>query len=202
MKKLIIFSIMIITAFSSFAQAVPGNDENIPYLVTFGSNSETAWGDNDFCQIIFFSIPKDITTPIYIRVFDPEIGGLNDEQKGAWNTKMFYGIYGGKGACSHEDAQKANKNGKYDSGTLLASKTFATDPNYDNKWYSFGPFNPTEGELLPDYGGNVFKILVEGTAGDDGNMYRLFLSTSPTENRPVEGALPFILSTSFVCTII
>jgi hypothetical protein len=197
MKKIFVLTLFVIGALIVKAQPVPGADENIPFLVTFGSAGETAWGDNDFTQIIFFSIPKDITKPIYIRVFDPEVGGANDEQKGAWNTKMFYGIYGGKGACSNEDAQKANKGGKYDSGTLLSSKTFSTDANTDNKWHTFGPFNPSEGELLPDYGGNVFKIIIEGTSGDDGNMYRLFLSSSSTENKPVEGAFAFYFKYKF-----
>ncbi|MFT3740461.1 MAG: hypothetical protein QM786_17065 [Breznakibacter sp.] len=197
MKHLMICFLILTGFLEAKAQPVPGIDENIPFLVTFGSNSETAWGDNDFCQIIFFSIPKDFTAPIYIRVFDPDISGAHDEQKGGWNTKMFYGVYGGKGACSNEDAQKANKNGQYDSGTLLASKTFGSDPGYDNKWYTFGPFNPSEGEMLPEYGGNVFKFLVEGTAGDDGNMYRLYLSSSSSENRPVEGAFAFYFKYKF-----
>lgn len=179
------------------AQPVPGADENIPYLVTFGSDGEKAWGDNDFCQIIFFSVPKDITTPVFIRVFDADIGGVHDEQKSDWNTKSFYGIYGGKNACSNPDAQKSNLDGSYDSGTLLATKTFGQNDDLDNKWYSFGPFNPTEGELLPDFGGNVFKVIIEGTQGDDGNMYHLFLSTSKTENRPVEGAFAFYFKYKF-----
>ena len=41
------------------AQPVPGVDENIPFLITFGSGSETAWGDDDFLQIIFFAVPED-----------------------------------------------------------------------------------------------------------------------------------------------
>jgi hypothetical protein len=179
------------------AQPVPGTDENIPYLVTFGANAEKSWGDNDFCQIIFFTVPKDVTKPVYFRVYDPEIVGVVDEQKGEWDTKMFYGVYGGKGACSNPDAQKSNLDGNYDSGTLLSSKTFKSDPETDGKWYTFGPFNPTEGELLPDFGGYVFKIIIEGVSGDDGNMYHLFLSTSKTENKAVEGGFAFYFKYKF-----
>lgn len=196
-KKWLIALLILVSHYNVWAQPVPGTDENIPFLVTFGGASEKAWGDDDFCQIIFFSIPKDVTTPIYIRVFDPDISGVNDEQKGEWSTKMFYGIYGGKGACSTEDAQKSNLNGNYDSGTLLSTKTFGSDASFDNKWHSFGPFNPTEGELLPEFGGNVFKFICEGTGGDDGNMYRLFLSSSPTANVAVEGAFAFYFKYKF-----
>lgn len=196
-RKIALTAFALLGSFIMQAQPVPGTDENIPFLVTFGSGSEMAWGDDDFCQIIFFSIPKEVTKPVYLRVFDPDISGVNDEQKGEWNSKMFYGIYGGKGACSSEDAQKSNLKGNYDSGTLLATKTFASDAAMDNKWHSFGPFNPSEGELLTDFGGNVFKFICEGTSGDDGNMYRLFLSSSATANVPVEGAFAFYFKYKF-----
>ena len=42
-----------------YGQAVPGKDENIPFLVTFGKSGETSWGDDDFNSIFFFTIPKD-----------------------------------------------------------------------------------------------------------------------------------------------
>ena len=56
-------------------QPVPGKDENIPFLVTFGKEGKTSWGDADFYQVFFFSILKDYTKPVYIRVFDPDCGG-------------------------------------------------------------------------------------------------------------------------------
>lgn len=38
---------------SIYAQPVPASDENIPYLMTFGSKAETSWGDDDFSQTFF-----------------------------------------------------------------------------------------------------------------------------------------------------
>ncbi len=179
------------------AQPVPAVDENIPYLVTFGSDGDTAWGDNDFCQIIFFSVPESYSLPFFVQVFDPDTGGEIDEKKGEWDTTTRFSVYGGEGACSEEDARRINQNGKYLSGSLLASKTFAEDGRFDNKWYTFGPFNPSEGELLPDYGGYIFKIVVQGLEGDDGNLYRLFLSTDKIERHPVEGAFAFYFKYKF-----
>lgn len=196
-KKILLLALLVFQISNLNAQPVPGVDENIPYLVTFGSDGEKAWGDNDFCQIIFFAVPKDVTTPIFIRVFDPDIGGKHDEQKGDWDTKSFYGIYGGSGACSDEDAQKSNLSGSYDSGTLLSTKSFKVNDDTDDNWYSFGPFNPSEGEDLPEFGGNIFKIIIEGTQGDDGNMYHLYLSDSKTSNHPIEGAFAFYFKYKF-----
>jgi len=197
MRHNILLYLLLLLSIKTFAQPVPSVDENIPYLVTFGKEGEQAWGDNDFTQIIFFSVPKNHTEPIYIRVYDPDIGGVLDEQKGEWNTRMKYSIYGGKDACSNEDARKMNLGGNFKSGTLLGTKTFAENARYEKEWYTFGPINPTEGELLPDYGGYIFKMIIEGIEGDDGNLYRLYLSQLSTENQPVEGAFAFYFKYKF-----
>jgi len=169
------------------SQSAPATDENIPYLVTFGGNSLTSWGDDDFCQIFFCLIPSSHTAPVYIRVFDPDTGGDLDEFKGEFNTVTDFSVYGGKSCWSDTSAQIFNKNGNYKSGYLLSSKSFAADIKYDKKWFNFGPFNPSEGEYAEIFGGNILKIIAKGISGDDGNLYKFFLSTSPTENIPVEG---------------
>ncbi len=197
MRHNILLYILLFLSVKTFAQSVPAVDENIPYLVTFGKDGEQAWGDNDFTQIIFFSIPKDHTEPIYIRVFDPDVGGELDEQKGDWDTRMKYSIYGGKEACSNDDARRMNLGGNFRSGTLLGTKSFTENARYEKQWYTFGPINPTEGELLPDYGGYIFKVIIEGVGGDDGNLYRLYLSQLSTENQPVEGAFAFYFKYKF-----
>lgn len=173
------------------AQPVPAEVENINFLVTFGPKADKTWGDDDFSQTFFFIIPENCKTPIYIRVFDPDTGGLNDEMNGTWDTEEIYYVFGGKGAYTNPDAQETEPKGNYKSGNMLASKKFGVNPQYDNKWYTFGPFNPSEGEYVKEFSGYIFKVICDGLKGDDGNMYRYFLSTSPTENRPIEGANAF-----------
>jgi hypothetical protein len=180
-----------------FSQPVPTEDENIPFLVTFGNKAPTSWGDNNFEQTFFFVIPENFKKPIYIRVFDPDIGGANDELNGVWDTQTRFSVFGGKGCWSDPDAQGVDPVGNYKSGNLLATKTFGEDPKYDNNWYTFGPFNPTEGEYIKKFSGNVFKITAEGIAGDDGNLYRYYLSTEPNENKPVEGSNAFAYKWTF-----
>ncbi|MCW3805173.1 hypothetical protein [Plebeiibacterium marinum] len=197
MQRNILLFFLVLSSLKLIAQPVPAVDENIPHLVTFGKEGDKAWGDNDFTQIIFYSVPKDHTEPIYIRVFDPDVGGTVDEQKGEWDSRMKYSIYGGEGACSNDDAKKINLSGNFKSGTLLGTKSFTENERYDGKWYTFGPFNPTEGEYLPDYGGYIIKVVIEGVDGDDGNLYRLFMSQLPTENQQVEGAFAFYFRYKF-----
>jgi len=170
----------------AFSQQVPAIDENIPYLVTFGANSSTSWGDDDFCQIFYCVIPKSQTGPIYLRVYDPDTGGSLDELKGKFNTVINFSIFGGKG-CWSDAVQNSQSLANNKKGFLLASKSFGVDIKYDKKWYTFGPFNPSEGEFIEKLGGRVFKIIAQGVSGDDGNLYQYFLSTSPDKNAPVEG---------------
>src|SRR5665647_1978404 len=74
------------------AQPVPSKDENIPFLVTFGKEGKTSWGDDDFNEIWFFTIPRDFKQQFYIRVFDPDCGGENDEIQGEFNTKTLFSV--------------------------------------------------------------------------------------------------------------
>ncbi len=191
MNRFLLILILISAHHFSNAQPVPAGDENIPFLMTFGANSETSWGDDDFSQTFFFSIPKDFKEPVFIRIYDPNIGGEYDEINGVWDTKTTYSVYGGKECYTHKDAQETSPAGNYKSGNLLAVKTFGEDPQYDKKWYTFGPFNPTEGEYISKFDAYIIKVIADGIIGDDGNMYRYFLSIMQNQNKEVEGGNAF-----------
>ena len=174
------------------AQPVPAEVENIPQLMTFGPKADKSWGDDLYPQIFFFFVPETYKGSVFIRVFDPEAGGQFDELNGIWDTQCTFSLYGGKGAYSNPEACETEPKGNYKSGNMLASKTFGADAKYDMKWYTFGPFNPTEGEHTKEFsGGYVIKVICEGISGDDGNAYRYFLSTSGTENKAIEGGNAF-----------
>ena len=197
MKKYLLFIFFTIASVGVIGQPVPAEDENIPYLMTFGPKADTDWGDDDFSQTFFFVIPPEHTSPIFIRIFDPDCGGEVDEINGFWDTRITYTVFGGVGCHSEEDAKGIDPIGNYKSGNVLATKTFGENPRYDNNWFTFGPFNPTEGELDEKYGGYIFKLICEGIAGDDGNMYQYYVSTSQTENKRIEGANAFAYEYSF-----
>ncbi|WP_306639723.1 hypothetical protein [Sanyastnella coralliicola] len=197
MKTAILFCFCSLLALGLFAQPVPAEEENIPYLVTFGKNADPSWGDDDYCQTFFFSIPSDQKTPFYIRVYDPDCGGEIDEMKETFNTMTRFSVFGGKSCITDDDARSVDPIGNYKSGTLLASKTFGGQAEYDEKWYTFGPFNPVEGELSEKYGGYIFKMICEGVRGDDGNLYKYYLSNSPDANESVEGGNAFTFEYTF-----
>jgi len=180
-----------------WSQSAPAEDENIPYLVTFGGNSETSWGDDDFCQIFFFMVPESHTEPLYIRVYDPDTGGELDEGKGEFNTTVKFSVYGGNGAWDNEDAKHVNPVGTYESGNLLGSRSFTQSGRFDQEWYTFGPFHQKEGEYVEKFGGYVFKVIAKGISGDDGNLYKYFMSTDRKENRALEGGNVFTYEYTF-----
>lgn len=180
-------------------QPVPGQDENIPLLVTFGKNGSTEWGDDDFSQTFFIAVPPDFKDKFYIRIFDPDTGGENDEIKGVWDSRMLYSVYGGKGVDPEKNPESRGiqPTGGYKSGTLLASKIFGYDPQYDNKYYTLGPFIVTQGDLNEKWNKYMFKIICDGISGDDGNLYKYFISRDPDKNIPIEGANAFTYEYTF-----
>lgn len=180
-----------------FSQPVPSDEEKIKFLVTFGKQAPPDFGDDDFTQILFFVVPEKCSNPLYIRVFDPDVGGTHDEKSVSFNSRTKFSIYGGTGTHIAEQIRKTGAEGDVHSGILLASKIFDKSVTYDSQWYTFGPFNPTEGELQPEYGGYVFKFIVEGLEGDDGNLYNLFLSSRKDNNAPIEGGNCFYYECSF-----
>ncbi|WBA40399.1 hypothetical protein [Hymenobacter canadensis] len=194
-----LFSVFFLTisGFSAWAQAVPSPGENIASLVTFGAQADPSWGDDDFTQTFFFLVPKQNRQPVYIRVFDPDCGGQLDEKRFNWNTTTEFSLYGGPGTHSAPDARKPKPGGNFRSGTLLKQVKFGANAKYDGKWYTFGPLNPLEGEYVPEFDGYVFKVIAQGKAGDDGNLYRYFFSTSPTQNVAVEGGNAFTYQYAF-----
>jgi hypothetical protein len=195
--KAILILIICFKFIDGYGQRVPNESESIDYLVTFGKEASSSTGDDDHVQVFFFTIPMTYDQPFYLRVFDPDTGGEHDEVKGTYNTKCKFAIYGGDGTFTNEDARKTDPSGNFKSGNVIASKIFGSEASYDSKWYGFGPFNPSEGEASSDMKGRVFKIIVEGIAGDDGNAYRFFLSVNTEKNIPVEGANAFTYEYTF-----
>ena len=195
--RIVLITIYLLYAVGAWAQPVPAAEENIPFLVTFGEQAETSWGDDDFSQVFFFVVPERVTDPIYIRVFDPECGGEHDEINEEFNTMTRFSVYGGEGCLSAEASKSTDPVPFHDSGVQLASKTFGSKGEYDNNWYTFGPFNPIEGEFQPQHEGYIFKVICHGIRGDDGNLYRYFMSLNPDDNQPVEGGNAFTFEYTF-----
>jgi hypothetical protein len=161
-----------------------GNDFSL--LATFGyMSNENSNGTASF-QEIYFAVPLKMNTSFYVRIFDPDCGGLNDVAAGHYETNTQFSFFGGAG-CLSEPSVPAMP-----SGELLSKALFAREKLVDDQWVSIGPFDPAEGETIEAYPGYAFfKIVVEGVTGNDGNLYSLYLSMQPDRNRPLSGGTLF-----------
>ena len=174
-----------------FSQVVPVKNNHADFLIVFGPDSRTGAGDDDHSQVVFFQVPTSYDKPVYFRVFDPEIGGVFDVMNGEADSEATYSVYGGKGAFSNPEARSTNPAGNYKSGELLGTKTFLSDDEYDGKWFSIGPFSPTEGEVDEAEEFYTFKVIIEGTKGNEGNAYKLYMSGDWVGNFQIEGSRSF-----------
>lgn len=178
------------------------------YLGTYGAEPgfSAPNGDDDQVQVLFLELPN---TPgsVYIRVFDPDCGGSTlDIQNGlAWDTPFIYTVYGGSNAYTHPDAQSAHPVAGVSSGVVLTTAVFTENSGTDGNWYTFGPLNVTDGELVN--GQRVFKLSIvagpeppfaAGTYLADLNLYNVVLSTSPTVNTAPSGSRIFAFSWTFL----
>ncbi|QKG53319.1 hypothetical protein [Hymenobacter sp. BRD67] len=188
-----LLGLLLAAAAGAAAQAVPNPGEKIESLVTFGPQAPITSGDDDFTQTFFFLVPAAERRPIYIRVFDPDCGGQLDAKVGEFNTRTEFSLYGGPGTHSAKgatDPRPASPAGP-PSGRLIKQQTFGVEPAYDGGYFTFGPLNPLEGELVEQFQGYVYKVVVRGVSGNDGNLYRFFLSSSPNLNVPIPGGNAF-----------
>ncbi len=190
-------ALLALASASALAQPVPNPGERIENLVTFGAQADTKWGDDDHTQTFFFLMPEAQRQAVYIRIWDADCGGKNDDLKGAANTTTSFSLYGGAGAFSGPQARDPRPTNPVPPGRLLQSHTFGADPKYDGQWFTFGPLNPLEAEATEEFKGRVFKVVARGLTGNDGNLYRYFFSTSPSENIPVEGGNAFTYEYGF-----
>ncbi len=121
-------------------------------------------------------------------MFDPDCGGKNDEINGDYNTNTMFSIYGGKGVDpdQNQESKGSGSGMNYKGGTQLVTKVFGNEKLYDNKYYTFGPFVPSSGDFNKKYNAWLFKVVIEGISGDDGNLYRFFMSRDPRIDVPIQ----------------
>ncbi|QTA90208.1 PKD domain-containing protein [Desulfonema magnum] len=157
----LLWMLIIITTPGAFAQ------ENI-LLITYGADSRTIEGDNDHQQEIIIRIPETVKDNLYVRIFDPDVGGVLDDKFGfhkGFDTKTRFTLYG---------------------AGQIKSEIFAADKTKDNSWHTFARFSPKEGDLKD--GHYFFKLRIEGLEGDDGNVFDVAVSEFPDKNRKPGGA--------------
>jgi hypothetical protein len=187
-------------AYTTLNPPSPNTTLETGYVVTFGPDASMGDGDDDQVQVIFLDVPASYAGSLYFRIFDADTGGDADEQNGAWDTTTTYTLRGGSGAYSLPNARSSHPDSTgINSGTLLTQTVIGNDGAYNNNWnLVFGPYSAGDGEE-PVIGSSrrVFKLVVEGASGNDGNFYNVALSTDPLTNTAPAGSRALAYSWTF-----
>jgi hypothetical protein len=185
-------------AYTVFNPPSSGTTLETGYVSTFGPGAPLSVGDDDHVQVIFFEVPDGTPDSIYVRIFDADTGGGQDENiAGPWDTTIRYTLRGSTGAYTHLEARLPRPTSAgIDSGTLLTQTVIGDAAAYDGNWnLVLGPYSASDGELVGS--SRVLKLAVEGNGGDDGNLYNVALSTDPLANTAPAGSRVFAYSWTF-----
>ncbi|MEK0086023.1 PKD domain-containing protein [Benzoatithermus flavus] len=165
-----------------------------PLSVVYGRAAATGEGDPDFREVIYLRIPDDTRERLYLRVFDPDIGGAHDLLYGTWDTAMRYVLFGGSGAEVEAPPLPARSGGSRGKGTertavaepprpggeVLADVTVGEDATADDAWRTLASVMPEQGAHVG--GAYVFRLEVDGIAGNDANLFTPTLSLRDRRN--------------------
>ncbi|MCT4581373.1 MAG: hypothetical protein N4A35_08160 [Flavobacteriales bacterium] len=197
MSKLRLTILFLIGSIYLFAQRIPTEDSNIDYIVTYSEDAHQAYGDDDHVQIFFITVPMSYREKFYLRIYSPGANSSIDVKNGDYNSVFEYKIYGGDSVLN-EAAKHHNPIAGYNKGVLLDEEIFG--PNADTTWVSMGPFNPKDGGVfITPSGGKqrIFKLICKGLRGNDGNLYRLYVSALRDQNIAITGGNSFTYEYSF-----
>ena len=173
--------------------AAPALAQEMPLSVIYGPAASTAEGDDDYRELIFLSVPADLEDRLYLRIFDPDTGGDHDlAYGGSEDTETRYALVGGAGALSAVAGSAAPSAEDLASGEPIREASVAASAALDGKWQTIASFLPDQGELVGDR--RVFRLLVEGLAGNDANLYAATLSLRDRRNLAPDGLEVFAFS--------
>lgn len=179
---LLSFSLVMFCCLETYGQALPAEDQNIPWLFTTALNAPGDLGDNDHRQIFYYLVPDNYHGNIYLWIEDPGCSFENDQINGFPDSKFDFKIYGGI------DLSLNNNDRSPVMGILLADTVFGSE-NPAN--FIFRGIKPWEGQYIRALRANLFKVLIKGLDGDDGNKYRLYFSKSDLVREKPEDARIF-----------
>ncbi len=161
--------------------------QETPLSVTYGPKASTAEGDPDYREVIFLSVPDSIQDRLYLRVFDPDTGGDHDLTYGVPDdTETRFRLFGGEGAYSGAVSGGPEPGPEQlAAGTALGERVIGASPALDDRWQTLFSALPEQGEAVG--GRRIFRLQVEGTAGDDANLYAVTLSLRDRRNLDPDG---------------
>src|SRR5206468_694102 len=109
------------------------------------------------------------------------------------NSTTMFTVFGGRGAYAAASAQIRHVSSEeLTAGTVIAQRSFQGPADTDGKWETIAAFDASQGDAVADR--LVFRLVVQGTAGDDGNAYDVFVSSRENGNIAPDGVSIFSFS--------
>ena len=150
------------------------------FFSVFGADASADLGDFNKMQAIYFDVPVDEDRPVYLRIFDADVGGSYEERQDNFNTQTRFLLLGGSSATKvfgasmdplHEDPVFQNEDIIYD-------RTYGVEPRLNARYLNLGEL-PKEKGYLTDDGYRRYVLIVRGIKGNDSNYFDLLLSYDP-----------------------
>jgi PKD repeat protein len=150
------------------------------FFSVFGTDAPKGAGDYDNYQAIYFEVPVDEPRPVYLRIFDANVGGRYEERHGSFDTQTRFTLIGGPSAAKRyggvtDDLEKLPV---FDNRDVLYDRTYGTEPNLDGRYMTLGVLDPDKGYRTDD-GYLRYVLIVRGVTGDDSNYFDLIASYDP-----------------------
>jgi len=150
------------------------------FFSTFGAGAEHELGDPDNRQAFYVDIPADEQKPLYLRIFDADVGGAYEEKRGPFDTKTRFLLLGGESAAkNYASSFKTPEDLEiFNNGDIVHSREFGNEPKWNATYYNLGEI-PKERGFKTEDGYYRFVLLVEGISGNDGNYFDFVISYDP-----------------------
>jgi len=162
--------------------------EEKPHLVVYGPNANPAEGDPDYRQIVYIALPESRREPLYLRIFDADVGDSFDTafSRDRGSTTRF-SVYGGPGAFGGPRRDTGGPFGL--GGHLLAEEIHGQDETLDARWTAFATLDPASADRFDRL--RVFRFEAVGLTGSNGNVFEIAVSGDPERQVPVDGVTLF-----------
>ncbi len=164
---------------------IPAMAQQQAHFVTFSQQASTVEGDDDFRQSIYIAIPKKQSAPLWLEIFDPDVGGSYDEEHGNFNSQTRFSLLGLNKKSRFALLQQGKSVFK-----VVSSKIFSSDQGSDSRWVRVFPLKLAESA---NYEGDfaLFRLDVAGLAGDDGNTFDIRVVAENQMGNAVDGVTIF-----------
>jgi PKD repeat protein len=155
------------------------------FFAVFGQDAPPERGDYNHVQTIYIDIPITETRPIYLRIFDADVGGNLDERHGNFNSKTRFVLLGGNSAARTFEVRPDIRlspyvNHNFPTEDIIHDRTFGVERSADGRYSVLGNLPPNRGYLTPD-GYRRYVFLTMGIEGNDGNFFDFVISYDPND---------------------